>query len=839
MRSRLVALSAVATLAASLTATAGLPTSTAADAARAAHSITAAHGVVAGGASSPVHASTSLFAKSAVPAAVPRSTGKAKIAASRTAAAASADCTGTASAATRLDESGFTASASATSAGDPPQNALTNVVNNTSGLRYSSGAPQAAGMWYQVDLGSAKTFDTVQLAVPASPNDYAPGYDVSVSPDGTTWTPVASCTGSGATETAGFTSQSARYLRVTLTQANPAWWWSINTFSVFNNGTGTTSGTMPNLGANTYVFTPSMPQAQIQNTVNQLFVQQNTNQFGTQRYALLFMPGTYGTADNPLTVDVGYYEEVAGLGQNPKDVVINGVVNSYNQCSNGPNTCYATNNFWRSIYNLTINVDSVGTITQTPGCGDTVNGCGFDNGADFWATSQEAPLRRLNMNGQLNLMDNTSTPAWCSGGWMSDSQVGHVLNGCQQQFMTSTSKVGFWTNSLWNQAFCGTTGAPADNFTATPNDNNNIRDHYTNLATCGTTREMPYLYQSANGLAVWVPSVVTGQVGPSWHSGQTPGTSQPISQYFVASPSNTSTDINTALDAGKSILFTPGIYKLDQTLRVTKPDTKLIGLGFSSLYPSSNQTTVDVADVPGVDISGLILEGGTNQGSIVNFGSPNSTSDFSADPSTLHDDTIRVGGQFAGQAQTGLVLNQNNAQISNLWVWRADHGAGQGGDVASATVGCFTCDQLQNGLIVNGNNVNAYGLFDEHTNKEAAIWNGQGGRLVFFQNENPYEMTDQSQWMYSPTQKGYPALRVADTVNTFNGYAMGSYNYYSKGVDIHSAMAFLAPNKPGVQFTHLFTRFLNGSGSIDSVINGVGPADSATTPGPQDVVNYP
>ncbi len=75
-----------------------------------------------------------------------------------------------------------------------------------------------------------------------------------------------------------------------------------------------------------------MPQSQIQATVNAIASQQVPNQFGTQRYALLFEPGTYGSAANPLIFQVGYYTQVAGLGASPGDVVINGSVDVFNQC---------------------------------------------------------------------------------------------------------------------------------------------------------------------------------------------------------------------------------------------------------------------------------------------------------------------------------------------------------------------------------------------------------------------------------------------------------------------------------------------------------------------------
>ena len=70
----------------------------------------------------------------------------------------------------------------------------------------------------------------------------------------------------------------------------------------------------PDLGSNVIVFDPSMSTSQIQATVDAISAQQVPNQFGTQRYALLFKPGTYGSSDHPLNFQVGYYTSVAGLG---------------------------------------------------------------------------------------------------------------------------------------------------------------------------------------------------------------------------------------------------------------------------------------------------------------------------------------------------------------------------------------------------------------------------------------------------------------------------------------------------------------------------------------------
>src|ERR1700681_3288773 len=97
--------------------------------------------------------------------------------------------------------------------------------------------------------------------------------------------------------------------------------------SIVTTGAGATtamaSSGAPDFGSNVLIFNPSMSQASIQAAVDSVSRQQVPNQFGTQRYALLFEPGTYGSAADPLVIQVGYYTSVAGLGLSPNDVVTN------------------------------------------------------------------------------------------------------------------------------------------------------------------------------------------------------------------------------------------------------------------------------------------------------------------------------------------------------------------------------------------------------------------------------------------------------------------------------------------------------------------------------------
>jgi len=237
----------------------------------------------------------------------------------------------------------------------------------------------------------------------------------------------------------------------------------------------------PDFGPNVVVFDPSMPVSQIQATVDAIAAQQVPNQFGPQRYALLFKPGTYGTPTEPLNFQVGYYTDVAGLGASPGDVVINGSVYVRNQCD--ANGCFALTNFWRSLSNLTINV-------TTPGFG-----C---YSGEFWPVSQAAPMRRVHVNGFTTLMDYCTPPSFASGGFIADSRFdGNIVNGSQQQFFVRNTTLNGWSNGVWNQVFAGDVNAPAQCFPAQPDPNG--CGPYTTLARTPASREKPYLYVDAAG----------------------------------------------------------------------------------------------------------------------------------------------------------------------------------------------------------------------------------------------------------------------------------------------------------------------------------------------------
>jgi hypothetical protein len=565
-------------------------------------------------------------------------------------------------------------------------------------------------------------------------------------------------------------------------------------------------------GPNVCVFTPSMSQAAIQADVNAIYAQQTDNEMGTARFALLFEPGTYGSQSAPLDIPVGYYTEVDGLGQDPSAVVINGGVTAI-----GKNGSGALDTFWRSVSNLTIHV--------VP----TADGC--HTGNEMWAVSQAAPMRRVDVKDFTTFMPYCENPNFASGGFVADSRLeGGALNGSQQQFYVRNSDLGSgWTNYVWNQVFSGDIAAPGQNFGGGA--------AYTTLAQTPVSKERPYLYVDGSGAwNVFVPSPQTNSVGTTWANGHTPGTSIPLSRFFVATPSDSVAAINNALSRGLNLLLTPGVYNVDSPIKVKRADTVVAGLGFATLTAANGNSVLTTADVPGIDISGLIVDAGpVNSLVLMEIGTINGNNGVPhnqpSDPTALQDVFFRVGGPHVGKAIDSLLVNTDYTILDDLWIWRADHGV-------PGSVG-WTVNTAATGLVVTGDHVTATGLFVEHFQTYNVIWAGNHGEDIFFQNELPYDPPTQADYQHNGVL-GWAAFKVTDNVQSFQGYGMGSYIFTNVNPSIHVSHSFEVPVTPGVQMNDLLTINLSGPGTIDHVINDTGgPVSSANPDVASQVVSYP
>ncbi|NHA66834.1 glycosyl hydrolase family 28-related protein [Phycicoccus flavus] len=590
-------------------------------------------------------------------------------------------------------------------------------------------------------------------------------------------------------------------------------------------------GTDSPLGEHVLVLDPSMPTAEIKAAVDSISDVQTDDEMGTNRWSILFKPGTYGTAAEPLQLKVGYYTEVAGLGATPDDVHINGKIEVYNRCleDNGTSNCIALNNFWRTLSNLTIDVNGAGQ-----------DGCRAS--ANFWAVSQAVSMRRVAVHGgNLSLMDYcTAGPQYASGGFIADTKADFVINGSQQQWLTRNSEVGGWSNAVWNQVFAGVEGAPDDaSFPDPP---------YTTLDTTPVSREKPFLTADGDSWSVHVPAAHTDTRGTSWSDDASDGRTLPLSAFHVARPGDSVKTMNAALARGKNLLLTPGIYDVAQSIKVKRPGTVVLGMGHATLTAQNGATPLEVSDGAGTVVAGVTIDAGTKLSDTLlhvarhdqgKGGTASGRGSSPADPLTLSDVYFRVGGPHIGKTKVALEVDADHVLIDHTWVWRADHGVedfsgGFLGDDERWAVNTGT-----NGVIVDGDDVTATGLFVEHFQQHNTIWNGENGRTVLYQNELPYDPPTQADWTQPDGTLGYAGYVVSPTVKTHELWGGGSYVYNRNNPDIVTEHGFQVPVTPGVKLHHLLTVNL-GAGTIRHVVNDTGgQVDNSNTGTPAYVTEYP
>lgn len=527
-------------------------------------------------------------------------------------------------------------------------------------------------------------------------------------------------------------------------------------------------------GENTYVFSPKDNVEDVQTKVKEVFKRQESNQFGDERYAILFKPGEYDTS---LEVNVGFYTQAAGLGLIPTDTKIQKLWVDANWMGHN-----ATCNFWRSAENFSANEMCM------------------------WATSQAVSLRRMNFNDNVVLSDGEG---WSSGGYMADCNVeGTVYSGSQQQYLFRNNTWGFFDNGVWNMVFVGMNRGriAMGGWPSRP---------YTKVDESPVVQEKPYLcYDEKEGYGVMVADRRTNAVGTSWQDGVN-GTFYSLNLFYIADPEKDNADtINKALSEGKHILLTPGIYEIDKPIEVKNSDTIIFGMGLATLVATEGNVCMETADIDGFKLCGILFEAGEKESkTLLQIGDESADKDHSDNPICLSDVYFRVGGgKYAGKVQNCVTIECNNVIGDNFWVWRADHSRNVAWDVNTAP----------NGIIVNGDDVTMYGLFVEHFQEYQTIWNGNGGKLFFYQSELPYDVPNQEAYMsHDGKVKGYASIKIDDAVKNFESYGMGIY-CYNRDADIEIFSGVEAPDREGVALHNTVTVKLNGQGQITHVINDSG-----------------
>ena len=515
----------------------------------------------------------------------------------------------------------------------------------------------------------------------------------------------------------------------------------------------------PDFGPNVLVFDPSTPG--IQEKLDAVFATQERGEFNSRRYAILLKPGKYN-----LDVKVGFYTQILGLGRTPDDVSITGAVRSNATWRHGN----ATINFWRCVENLSVN--------PPPGAGP-----------DVWAVSQGTALRRVHVRGDLNLSDH----GWSSGGFIADSRIDGIVDcGTQQQWLSRNAEFGSWHGGNWNMVFVGVQNPPPGMWPDQP---------YTTINATPVIREKPYLFvDDADNYCVRVPPMMNDSHGVSWTNGNTPGDSIPIDRFYLAHPNrDNAASINAALESGRNLLLMPGIYHLEDRIRVRQSGTVVLGLGYPTLISENGTPAMIVSDAGGIEIGGILFQAGPiGSPALLEVGPAPSPAKHADDPICLYDIFCRSGGAAAGKTDSMVTINANNVIGDNSWLWRADHGRGVG----------WKSNATKNGLIVNGRDVTFYGLFVEHCQEYQTLWNGDGGRVFFYQSEMPYDPPSQKIWSHDGVP-GFASYKVADSVQTHLAFGLGVYCIFPHALVV-SDTAFEAPARPGIQIHDIITLRLGG-----------------------------
>ncbi|MCL2061093.1 MAG: fibronectin type III domain-containing protein [Firmicutes bacterium] len=588
-------------------------------------------------------------------------------------------------------------------------------------------------------------------------------------------------------------------------------------------------------GENVYIYDAKYDAMQdIKDCVSRISNKMHADEMGPGRYTQFFKAGEYNNFDE---FEVGFYTHFAGLGKLPSDTKFYGSIRTRPHIGNsGGFENNATCTFWRSIENIEVNRASTAHATQFQ-----------------WAVSQAAPARRLN----INVPSQYHRDGWASGGYIADSRFAERMEfGGQQQFYTRNNHLAAMDGVSWNRFTQGATGA---------SHVNNFNQARTWIANTPLIREKPFIYTDGGGYKVFVPAWRENAVGVSWseadnHMGE--GISLDlVNDFYIAKPGVTAAQLNAQLQDGKHVFFTPGWYFLEEPIVVTKADTVLLGTGYATLVPDKQNSSgaMLIEDVSGVILAGVMFDAHYSSTYLLRVGRTGANNNHSENPSILSDVFLRVGGvlETPVHAEVSVQINSNNVVGDHLWVWRADHGRqNEMGGNGSAGIG-WNLNTAPWGLIVSGDDVTMYGLFVEHYQKYQTLWLGENGRTYFYQNESPYDPTNQEVYTSRAgtdhAANGYAAYKVANHVQNHYAIGLGLYGVFNRtgpsrgqteSVFIDNAVE--VPHAPGVQIWHALiielapapnnTRATVGT---HSVVNGTGaPVSNASPPSPSRITSF-
>jgi len=579
--------------------------------------------------------------------------------------------------------------------------------------------------------------------------------------------------------------------------------------------------------------------------------------FSSDHWAILFKPGEY----KDCSFEVGYYVQVAGLGVSAGDVKFTTTNPTKPKFSSGP--------FVQAL-NKQLPHTNGGTINY-PGSGlalDTFWRAAENFSTDspvVWAVSQAAPLRRVLIESRLQFVEGEE---YASGGVLANAVVtGDNSEPWSTNFISQQQwfcrGVNFGKNTAggaWNIVYSGCSGS-APTKSALEGNTAIVVETKPKVRT-----EKPFITFENDQYKLHVPkSSTTDTIGPQLDGKDDevrdfknvklgiPNPKKDDYHYNVLDKNDEklTNELQAALDQGKDLVLCPGTFFLTAPLVVNKPGQVILGLGLATLVaPKEGSPCIRVMPkCPGVRVAGITLEASVQDlgsatspncnkdkvRSLLEWGVPEEKDEGVADrPGVLTDIFARVGGSnLVRTVSTDAIIriHSSNVMGDNLWLWRADHvrlRPGEDPNDEKFPLYHQTREgeaQVKNALIVNGDNVNIYGLFCEHTTEDQLQWNGNNGSVVFYQCELPYDVSKEN-------FENFLGYRVHDKVDSHTAHGIGVYsNFTVDHVTVHTAITH--PTKEDIEISYPFTIFLSNLGEISTVKNGEGGPvnrDRSTTP---------
>jgi len=555
-------------------------------------------------------------------------------------------------------------------------------------------------------------------------------------------------------------------------------------------------------GPNFHVYQPGDSMDAIAKEINDIHDLQYKKEFSDQRYAFYFKTGDYTQA---AVFNIPYYVHIGGLGKTPYEVKINNIHTPAPLANNN-----ATCTFWRSAENLSI----IGPKSDDP------------LETFMWGVSQAAPIRRI--YSERHAYYQWMTDGWGSGGFTADCHFdGAAGSFTQQQWYTRNSYIkdgkGKFATGGWNLAYQGVEfGSKVDLTLHSDNwENSGERGYVSRIETTPVIREKPFLFYDSGRYKVFKPALRVPNSHGISYSRKEMGKGDIydlLDDFFVVKPGTAATEMNKNLEAGKHLFITPGIYELSEPLHIKKANTIVLGTGLATLIPSDQNkvAAIVVDDVDGVTVASLLFDAHYSSKYLLRVGDEQAVRNHRHNPSLFADLFFRVGGFQKEDVEVEIALEINSDDVigDHFWIWRADHGAG---------VGWFK-NKAKNGLVVNGDHVTIYGLFNEHFQEYQTLWNGEKGQMYFYQCETPYDVIDQRDYMsHKGTRKGYAAYKVAEHVNYHDAFMLGIYDVFTKtqGAEIAIENAIEVSDSIGVKVHHACNVCISPLGGIHFVINGI------------------